>query len=83
MLWDDKYLYIGAEMEEPHVWATLTKHDSVIFHDNDFELFVDPDGDNHNTTEFEMNALNTAGTCSWPSPTRTAARRRTPGRFRA
>src|SRR5262249_45220406 len=37
MLWDDKNLYIGAELEEPHVWATLTKHDSYIFtEDNDF-----------------------------------------------
>src|SRR5262249_58495822 len=39
MAWDDRYFYIGAEMEEPHVWATLTKHDSIIFHDNDFEVF--------------------------------------------
>ena len=28
MLWDDNYLYIGAELEEPDVKATLTKHDS-------------------------------------------------------
>ena len=25
MLWDDEYFYIAAEMEEPHVWATLTR----------------------------------------------------------
>ena len=30
----------------------------VIFHDNDFEIFVDADGSNHNYKEFEMNALN-------------------------
>ncbi|HEV8070732.1 MAG TPA: sugar-binding protein [Planctomycetaceae bacterium] len=59
MLWDDKYFYIGAELEEPHVWATLTQHDSVIFNDNDFEVFIDPNGDNHEYYEFEMNALNT------------------------
>lgn len=59
MLWDDQYLYIGAEMEEPHVWATLTEHDSVIFQDNDFEIFIDPDGDNHDYYEIEINALNT------------------------
>jgi hypothetical protein len=59
MLWDDEFFYVGAEMEEPHVWATLTEHDSVIFHDNDFEVFIDPDGDNHNYFEFEINALNT------------------------
>jgi hypothetical protein len=59
MLWDDQYFYIGAEMEEPHVWATLTEHDSVIFQDNDFEVFIDPDGDNHEYYELEINALNT------------------------
>src|ERR1043165_1151065 len=31
LLWDDDYLYVAAELEEPHVWATLTNHDSVIF----------------------------------------------------
>src|SRR5437588_10474098 len=45
ILWDDEYLYIGAELEEPEVKATLTKHDSVIFHDNDFEVFLKPPGD--------------------------------------
>lgn len=59
MLWDDTYLYVGAAIEEPHVWATLTRHDSVIFHDNDFEVFIDPNGDNHEYAEFEMNAHNT------------------------
>lgn len=59
MLWDDDYFYIAAELEEPHVWATLTEHDSVIFHDNDFEVFIDPDGDNHNYYEYEINALAT------------------------
>jgi len=59
MLWDDEYLYVGAYLEEPHVWGTLTKQNSVIFNDNDFEVFIDPNGDNHEYFEFEMNALNT------------------------
>lgn len=59
MLWDDRYFYVAAQIEDPHVWATLTKHDSVIFHDNDFEIFIDPDGDNHDYYEMEINALNT------------------------
>lgn len=59
MLWDDEALYIAAELEEPHVWATLLKHDSVIFEDNDFEVFLDPDGNNHLYGELELNALNT------------------------
>ena len=59
MLWDDRYFYVAAEMEEPHLWATLTDHDAVIYHDNDFELFIDPDGDSHEYYELEVNALGT------------------------
>ncbi len=59
MIWDDDYFYVAAELEEPHVWATLTNHDAVIFQDPDFEVFIDPDGDSHDYYEFEMNALNT------------------------
>ena len=59
MLWDNKFIYIAAELEDPHVWATLTERESVIFNDNDFEIFIDPDGDTHNYVEYEMNALNT------------------------
>jgi hypothetical protein len=68
MLWDDKYFYIAAEMDEPHVWGTLKEHDSVIFQDNDFEVFIDPDGDNHEYYEFEMNALNTGWDLLLPRP---------------
>lgn len=59
MLWDNDYLYVLAEMEEPHVWATLKQRDTVIFYNNDFEIFIDPDGDTHNYYEYEMNAHNT------------------------
>lgn len=59
MLWDDQYFYIAAELSEPNVWGTLKDHDLVIFQDNDFEVFIDPDGDNHAYYEMEMNALNT------------------------
>lgn len=59
LLWDEDYLYIAADIQEPHVWATLTNHDAVIFQDPDFEVFIDPDGDTHNYYEFEINALNT------------------------
>ncbi len=57
--WDDDYLYVAARMEEPHVWGSLTEKNSVIFKDNDFEIFIDPDGDHHYYYEFEVNALNT------------------------
>ncbi|MCK0156433.1 carbohydrate-binding family 9-like protein [Cellulophaga sp. F20128] len=59
MVWDAKYLYFFAKLKEPHVWGDITKRDAVIFHNNDFEIFVDPTGDTHNYLEFEINALNT------------------------
>jgi hypothetical protein len=68
MLWDEQYFYVAAELEEPHVWATLTQHDSVIFNDNDFEVFIDPNGDNHEYYEFEINALNTGWDLLLPRP---------------
>ena len=60
MLWDNSYFYILAKLEEPHVWANITERDKVIFHNNDFEVFIDPDGDSYNYYELEINALNTA-----------------------
>ena len=59
MLWDDTNFYIAATLEEPHVWATLTKRDEIVFHDNDFEIFIDPDGDRCNYYEIEINPHNT------------------------
>lgn len=59
MTWDANYLYVAALLEEPHIWATYTQRESIIFHENDFELFIDPEGDTHNYYEIEINALNT------------------------
>jgi hypothetical protein len=59
MLWDQDNFYVAASMGEPHVWASLTERDAVIYHDNDFEVFIDPDGDNHLYYELEINALGT------------------------
>jgi hypothetical protein len=70
MLWDDDYFYVGAEISEPHIWGTLVKRDTVIFYDNDFEVFIDPNGDNHEYYEFEMNALNTVWDLFLPKPYR-------------
>ena len=83
MLWDDTYFYVAALLEEPHVWGTLTKHDSVIFHDNDFEIFIDPDGDNHEYYEIEINALNTEWDLFLKKPYRDGGPARTSGRSQA
>lgn len=57
MLWDDRYLYIAAELQEPDVWADLRQRDTIVYYNNDFEVFIDPDGDGHHYYEIEVNAL--------------------------
>ena len=59
MLWDDENLYIGALIEEDALSASLTERDAIIYKDNDFEVFLDPDRDGRSYFEFEVNALGT------------------------
>lgn len=55
-VWDDENLYVGFWIEEPFVEAHLTERDSLIFMENDVEVFIDG-GDCY--YEFEINAHNT------------------------
>ena len=59
LAWDECCLYVAAELEEPHLWATLTERDAIIYRDHDFEVFLDPDGDGLAYYELEINALGT------------------------
>ncbi len=72
MAWDDRYFYIAAEMEEPDVWATYATRDMIVFHENDFEAFIEPPNpaiggeangepsfDDAEYYEFETNCLGT------------------------
>lgn len=58
MLWDDENFYFGAELMGSEIWSYVTERDDVIFRDNDFEIFIDPDSDTQEYCEFEMNAAN-------------------------
>lgn len=70
MLWNKEGLFIYAEMEEPHLCATLVDRDEIIYHDNDFEVFIDPDDDAQHYFEIEVNALNTIFDLFLPRPYR-------------
>jgi hypothetical protein len=56
LLWNNTHLYIAFKAEEPFVTAALTERDSIIFIENDLELFIDG-GDCY--YELEVNAANT------------------------
>jgi hypothetical protein len=70
MLWNDSCLFVAAFLEEPHVWASLQQHDAIVYHDNDFEIFIDPDNDTHQYFEIEVNAWNTIFDLFMPKPYR-------------
>jgi hypothetical protein len=59
LMWDDTYLYVAAQLEEPDVRASFTTRDTSIWRENAFELFIDPDGDTHNYYEYQINARET------------------------
>lgn len=74
MLWDDNYLYVGFEVEEPNVWGVVGKdagesrqvwHTSpeaagkfIMCRDSFLKVFLDPDGDGKKYTELHINPLN-------------------------
>ena len=55
-MWDDENLYVGFWIEQPYVEAKLTERDSLIFQEDDAEVFIDG-GDAY--YEFEINARGT------------------------
>lgn len=56
LLWDEKYLYVAFWIQEPFLTAELTEQDSLIYSENDVEIFIAAD---HCYYEFEINALGT------------------------
>ncbi len=70
MAYDVDHLYIYAKMEEPHVWGDITKYDEIIFHNNDFEVFMKPDVHQDHYYELEINPLNTIFDLAMPKPYR-------------
>lgn len=56
LLWDEKYLYVGYEIEEPNLKGKFTERDSPIYEDNDVEIFIAGENAYY---EFEINSLGT------------------------
>ena len=55
-LWDERARYVAYWIDEPEVRASFTERDSLIWFDNDVELFFDGEDCYY---EFEINAFNT------------------------
>jgi len=59
MLYDDANLYFAAQLQEENVWGHITKRDSIVYYDNDIEIFLDPTANSVDYFEFELTCLNT------------------------
>jgi len=55
-LWDEEYLYVAFWVSEPNVRARLAERDSLVWTENDVEIFI---GGEDCYYEFEINALGT------------------------
>jgi hypothetical protein len=68
--WDASFLYVGAELRTPFVFARAgPSHNRVApYHDNDFELFLDPSGSTQGYVEFEVSVRNATYDVLWGVP---------------
>ena len=58
ILYDDENIYFCAELQEENVWGQLAVRDTIIYYDNDWEIFLNPTADGVGYYELEINALN-------------------------
>jgi hypothetical protein len=59
LLWDNRYLYFSAEMEDTDLFADVKEHNGLTWENDVFELFFKPSADRRAYYEFQVNALNT------------------------
>ncbi|MFC1607985.1 SUMF1/EgtB/PvdO family nonheme iron enzyme [Candidatus Latescibacterota bacterium] len=59
MVWDEKNIYFAGFLEEPNIYSHLTKKDTIVCRESDFEIFIDVDSDARDYIEIEFNALGT------------------------
>ena len=71
--WDDDFFYVGAELEEPFVYADAAyvgDNDKAPYGDavGDFEVFIDVAGTTEYYMEYEMGLLNCTYDIKWGKP---------------
>ncbi|HXG08544.1 MAG TPA: carbohydrate-binding family 9-like protein [Gemmataceae bacterium] len=59
LLWDDQYLYFGADMDDSDLYATVKERNGMTWLNDVFELFFKPSRDKLTYYEFQVNPLNT------------------------
>src|SRR5207253_5890035 len=55
VLWDEKYLWVGFQIEDKDVWSTLANRDDKLWTQEAVEMFIDADGDQKTYVELQTN----------------------------
>src|SRR5262249_1752060 len=59
LIWDDKFLYFTADMEDSDLYADVTERNGMTWLNDVFELFFKPSSEKLPYYEFQVNAANT------------------------
>jgi hypothetical protein len=59
ILYDDTFLYVAFRLEDENIWATMTRRDDHLWHEEVVEVFIQPDPAHPAYVELEVNPLGT------------------------
>jgi hypothetical protein len=54
LLWGDTHLYVAMSAEDEHLQSKFEKHDDELWHEDVFEVFLDPRGDKKHYYEIQV-----------------------------
>ncbi len=58
VVYDDKFLYVAFDCEDPDVWGSLLKKDDPIYNEDAVEIFLDANGDGKTYNELQVSPHN-------------------------
>lgn len=67
VLYDDHFLYVAFDCEDPDVWGTLLKRDEAIYNEEVVEIFLDANADGRTYNELEVSPHNTIFDAYFPA----------------
>ncbi len=59
LAWDDRALYVAADLPDPDVWGTLVARDDKLWEEEAFEVFVAADGSGRDYLELQVSPRGT------------------------
>jgi hypothetical protein len=66
VLYDDRYLYVSFDCEDPDVWGTLLQRDQPIYNEEVVEIFLDANADGRTYNELEVSPHGTVFDAYFP-----------------